>query len=345
MLEAVDSEAATQPAPESLQRLAQGIPGGVALLREGCVVWASDRLVEMAGWGSGAALAGASLQEVFGDAGDGLPDARLRPVECTLRRANGQERTVVCRPAWPGVEPGADAWVVEDATRLRELERELLNMSRDLHRGNRELASFKEKLGEEVGPLSVLQRRFLEESHKSCRKLDAFVGRLLDAAREPGGGEVLEVSSAPLRPLLEEAAGALLPLIGAEGPDLVLDGVDPGLRARFDPTRLEQVLTNLLGNAIYHARSRVEVASRELSNGERGFVEVCVADDGPGVAAQERTRIFEPYVRGDAHSARGLGLGLAICKRLVEAHGGSIAVSDRPGGGARFAFTLPSAEV
>jgi signal transduction histidine kinase len=269
--------------------------------------------------------------------------------------------------------------VVEDATRLRELERELLNMSRDLHRANRELASVKEKLrhersereelltvvshelrtpltviggyarlllGEEVGPLSPSQRRFLEETHKSCRKLDAFVGRLFDAAREPGGGEVLEVSSAPLRPLLEEAAAALLPLIGAEGPELVLDGVDPGLRARFDPERLEQVLTNLLANAIHHARSRVEVACRELSNGERGFVEVCVADDGPGVAPEERQRIFEPYVRaGSARSARGLGLGLAICKRLVEAHGGSIAVSERPGGGARFAFTLPSAEV
>ena len=68
-----------------------------------------------------------------------------------------------------------------------------------------------------------------------------------------------------------------------------------------------------------------------------------VADDGPGISPDDRERIFEPYVRaGDESDAGGLGLGLAICKRLVEAHGGVIGVSERPGGGSRFAFTLPA---
>jgi signal transduction histidine kinase len=72
---------------------------------------------------------------------------------------------------------------------------------------------------------------------------------------------------------------------------------------------------------------------------------VSVSDAGPGVPEEDRHRIFEAYVQaGEQSRAGGLGLGLAVCKRLVEAHGGSIAVTDRPGGGSRFAFTLPAAD-
>jgi signal transduction histidine kinase len=100
---------------------------------------------------------------------------------------------------------------------------------------------------------------------------------------------------------------------------------------------------NLLANAIKYARrgGRVRVASCS-ADGAR--VEVRVEDDGPGVAPEDRERIFEPYVRaGEGRRAGGLGLGLAICKRIVEAHGGTIGVSDRPGGGSVFAFSLPTA--
>ena len=242
MHEAVDWEVATKPAAESLMRLATAMPEGVALLREGCVVWANERLVEMTGWGSSDALAGTPLRDLFGDAGQGLPDGRLKPVECRLHRANGQERTVVCRPAWPGAVPGADVWVVEDATRRRELEGELLAMSRDLHRANRELASTREKLrqeraereelltvvshelrtpitviagyarlllAEEVGPLGADQRRFLDETQKSCRRLDAFGTRPNTQATSPivsGGCSANTASIGPLNTLPSNAA-------------------------------------------------------------------------------------------------------------------------------------------
>ena len=69
---------------------------------------------------------------------------------------------------------------------------------------------------------------------------------------------------------------------------------------------------------------------------------MAVLDEGPGVPEEERERIFEPYVRREEHQGSGgLGLGLAICRRIVAAHGGSISVGDAPGGGSRFAFTLP----
>ena len=75
------------------------------------------------------------------------------------------------------------------------------------------------------------------------------------------------------------------------------------------------------------------------------MVEVSVSDEGPGVASGDRQRIFEPYAQaGDESRAGHLGLGLAICKRLVEGHGGTIGVSERSGGGSCFVFTLPGAE-
>ena len=107
-----------------------------------------------------------------------------------------------------------------------------------------------------------------------------------------------------------------------------------------------QVLTNLLANAIRYTKAggSIRIESRALEADGRALVEIAVMDQGPGVAHVDRDRIFEPYERGDRGiDDRGVGLGLSICKRIVEAHGGRIGVSDEPGGGSRFAFTLPSA--
>lgn len=379
MSQAADWGVGTKPSEESLKRLAAAMPEGVLLLRDERIVWASDRQLELAGWGSAAGLVGTPVADLFADAGHGIPAAHGHAVECILRRANGQAVTVVCRPAWLEITPGTDAWVVEDASRVRELESELLRMSRDLHRANRELASLREQLGraqsdreellgvvshelrtpltviggyarllltEEVGPLLEPQRRFLLETQRSSAKLDTFVERLLEAARQPGAGEVLEVASHPLRPVVDEVAGALAGALDRSGVELHID-VDPERsRARFDALRVEQILTNLVGNAIRYAGEggRVGVAARPIRSAGRDLLEVSVTDDGPGVPPEDRGRIFDPYVRaGGPAGAGGLGLGLTICRRLVEAHGGTIGVGERPGGGARFFFTLPAA--
>ena len=122
--------------------------------------------------------------------------------------------------------------------------------------------------------------------------------------------------------------------------------LDPnGCRARFDRSACEQILINLIGNAIRYAVRRILVSTRRLRTQGRELIEISVSDDGPGVPAADRIRIFDSYVQvGDEERSGGLGLGLSICKRLVEGHGGTIGVSDRPGGGAHFAFTLPGAE-
>ena len=119
--------------------------------------------------------------------------------------------------------------------------------------------------------------------------------------------------------------------------------------ARCDPLRIEQVLANLVGNAVKFTRTGgvIEIATRARVVPEhawvRRWVEVSVSDDGPGIAPEHRERVFEPYVQiGPGRRAGGIGLGLAICRRIVEAHGGEIRLGERDGGGCRFSFTLPA---
>lgn len=104
-----------------------------------------------------------------------------------------------------------------------------------------------------------------------------------------------------------------------------------------DYTLTELVVTNLLENAARHAPpgSTVWVAA----SARRSFVQLRVADEGTGVPAWEANRVFEPFYRGAG--SRSSGVGLAICRAVVEAHGGKTTVGPRPGGGATFALTLP----
>jgi K+-sensing histidine kinase KdpD len=167
-------------------------------------------------------------------------------------------------------------------------------------------------------------------------RLDRLVANLLSLSRIEAGsleptrqaldlGELVQLAVRRLEPMfrqvrVEVAIAPSLPLV---------DG---------DHTQLDQVVTNLLENAVRHAppRSTVRVHVRRST----GAVEVAVADEGDGVAEFERDRIFEPFRTGEG--SRSSGVGLAICKAVVEAHGGAIAVEATPGGGATFSFTVPA---
>lgn len=198
-------------------------------------------------------------------------------------------------------------------------------------------------LSEEVGALSERQREFLEQSNRSCTRLDRFIGDLLAAAGDPRSQQP-EPRLASLDPVLEETLASLRPLLDERGIDVDLKVDRDAAEAWFDPVRIEQVLTNLLVNAIRFSQpgTQVSVRTRPQQVAGRPGVEVSVVDTGPGVPEPDRERVFEPYVRA-ANDERGggLGLGLAICKRIVDAHEGAIGVDDGPGGGSRFFFRLP----
>ncbi len=114
---------------------------------------------------------------------------------------------------------------------------------------------------------------------------------------------------------------------------------------RIDYLYIDQVLTNLLENATRYtpAGSPIDISAEVKNNS----VLVSVADRGPGIPAGERERIFDKFYRvlGSQRDTRGSGLGLAVCRGLVEAHGGHIWVEARDGGGALFRFTLPLVSV
>ena len=144
-----------------------------------------------------------------------------------------------------------------------------------------------------------------------------------------------EIPLAPyLRRLAEDA-----PLGGAEIGEL------PAGKLRADPDRLTQVIRNLLGNARRHAGPGGRVAISAVARGAR--LTIRVDDDGPGIAPEERERVFDRFHRSetsrDRHSG-GSGLGLAIARSIVELHGGRIWVEDSPLGGARVAFELDGFE-
>jgi len=387
MAEPGESLSAPGPPARWTRRMAEAVSLGLLQGRCGRISWANAKLAELVGERASSDLEGRALDTLVMDAGGGVPDwisgiAAGSVVECWLLRRERDPLTVSVRCLGGGEVPGEGWWEIQDLTQLRAVEAEVHRLSRHLLRANRELeevhariernagereelltvvshelrtpitviAGFnKLLLSEKVGSLTKEQEHFLSESAKSCRRLSAFVGNLIEAAREVAGERPLELVETSLSATIEGVVGFLKPLLGERRQTLELDLDPAAARARFDPMRVEQVLTNLVGNALKHGRAGglIRVSSRAIeavAAADRRFVEVVVSDDGPGIAAQDRERIFEPYVRaGDGSRAGGLGLGLAICKRIVEAHGGTILLTDAPGGGSRFSFTLPAA--
>lgn len=151
----------------------------------------------------------------------------------------------------------------------------------------------------------------------------------------------LDLDDVDLRATAEEAIGLVRGTLGGQLPVMDIAVGDGAAIAYADQVQLVQVLANLLRNAIEAtvgtAAPRVIVETRRTVDAD---IEIRIVDNGPGVSADARAAMFQP---GSGQLGSGQGLGLAISRSLVEAHGGSIRVEDTPGGGATFAFTVPSA--
>ena len=170
--------------------------------------------------------------------------------------------------------------------------------------------------------------------------LSQLVDDLFELARIDAGALTLELLELPIEPVVSSSLRGVEAEARLRNVTLAAN-VDARVRARFAPDKVERVLMNLLTNALRHTPTDGSVAVRvEPSAGE---VCVLVEDTGEGLDAEAQARMFERFWRGDrSRSSRGAGLGLAIARGLVEAHGGRIWAEDREGGGARVCFTLPS---
>ncbi len=373
---------ATEPREQQLRALLDAVTDGLVLCGGGGrIAWANPALATLAGLEGPEKLAGRALADLFEEADLGLLAPAFRgPVECHLVvPGSGSRRVLVDRLGLPAGDAEA-ALRVRDVSELSARSAEVLRMARALQRANRECADLRERLRRDaaareqlltvvshelrtpvtviagynrlllagkVGPLNPEQEHFVQESQKSCQRLNQFIGNLLERARGLMGEGVLELHDAPLAPAIQAVVGLLTPLLREHRLEVGL-ALPPDLPpARFDPLRLEQVLTNLLDNAIKFAPagSRLEISARAMEAQGEPWLEVAVADRGPGVPDADRERIFEAYAQAEAgRGGGGLGLGLAICRRIVEAHGGRIGAEPRAGGGSRFVFTLPAAD-
>lgn len=173
---------------------------------------------------------------------------------------------------------------------------------------------------------------------RSARRLGALVDTLLDVSRIAAGRLTLEVRECDLSELAREVAERWRDEASRAGSELILDAGAP-VRGRWDPLRIDQVVENLLGNALKYAPGkpvRISVAPRD------GRAELAVADEGPGIPPGAEERIFRRFERAaDMRNYGGLGLGLYIAREIVEAHGGTISVAGGGKTGATFRILLP----
>ncbi len=240
----------------------------------------------------------------------------------------------------------ADA--TESATRrLEEANRAksefIAAMGHDLRTPLFVLMGYLQLLQEEVaGPLSPRQQAYVISAEKAAEHLKAFLEAILAFARLESGQERLEPRPVDASALVQEVGATFAALAEEKGLRLEVEADRP-VSVVADPTKLRQIAANLVANAVKFTPvgGTVRIRCREVGGG----MELSVDDTGPGLSPEDRERIFEPFVQLDLgqppDSQRGLGLGLAIVRRYVELHAGSVSVESAPGRGSRFTVWLP----
>jgi len=253
----------------------------------------------------------------------------------------------------------------EEAVRL--IQAKLEHSNEILQRKNEEIQNFYHTLSHELktpltsarefisivmdglaGSLNETQREYLGIARDSCNQLRVCINDLIDATRIETGKLAIQLQPTSLRRLIQQVVTTMRSA-AAEKKITLAQELDPVLSdLPLDPNRMTQVITNLLNNAIKYTPfgGQVLVAARDSSE-EADAIQVSVRDTGCGIPKHEQVRIFDRLYQvktGDAATEQGVGLGLYLCRELVQLHGGRIWVKSDPGEGSTFAFVLPKSE-
>jgi len=236
--------------------------------------------------------------------------------------------------------------VFRDLTRLKQLERTreefVANVSHELRTPLSLIKGYVETLLDGARGNPEVAERFLKIIERNANRLDLLIQDLLTISALESEKIKLNLQPVVLRALAEKVFTDLHAKAENKNVELVNDV--PELTANGDVNRLDQVLANLVDNAIKYGRAegRVTVGGKKLDDGK---VEIFVRDDGPGIPPEAINRVFERFYRVDKARSRdqgGTGLGLSIVKHIVQAHGGEVRCESELGKGATFFFTVPA---
>lgn len=300
-----------------------------------------------------------------------------RSLEYRMLSADGRViwlRDMISLAAEPGESPRLQGIMVEVTVRkqaeekIRQMQVKLQKTNQDLLQKNQEIQKFYHTLSHELktpltsarefisiladglaGPLNQTQLEFLGIARESCDQLRVCIDDLLDTTRIETGKLNITLKQASLRALVQRTVAAMKPAAAPREIDLRHDIAADLPEVPLDENRIAQVLTNLLSNAIRHTPpgGRIVVKASEAPE-HPNLVQVSVSDNGYGIAAEEQRYIFDRLYQvksGDASGDQGLGLGLYLCRELVQLHGGSIWVESEEGRGSTFCFVLPKTQM
>lgn len=284
-------------------------------------------------------------------------------LECRLHLADGLDHPVRLE-ARPQEAPFALSGMIglgSDLTRVKRLEATIraqasqlqaleklktafLNaVSHELRTPLSSVLGFAEFLEDELaGPLVGQQHEFVGEILKSGRRLQELIDDLIEIAQLNAGALQLMRQPIDLRQTILDVAAIFRPEAARRNVSLALDVPEEGHAVEVDPDRIGQVLIQLLSNAFKFTNPGGHVVVRLVESAE-AYV-VSVEDDGIGISSEHQRQLFQRFFQADPSSTRqagGAGIGLALSKSLIEAHGGLIGCESAPGRGSRFWFSLP----
>ncbi|MEK7306106.1 MAG: ATP-binding protein [Nitrospirota bacterium] len=193
-----------------------------------------------------------------------------------------------------------------------------------------------------TGDLTKKQKEYLSRISNNADKLTRLINDLLDTSRIESGRVKLKIGNLSINDLITNVIEDLMPIAAVGNLEIIAENPGEESWVRGDQEKLEQIVRNLLENAIKftHQGGRVTITLQK----DQRFVKVSIRDTGIGIAPMEQTRIFDRFYRIEQDcptGAKGTGLGLFIAKTLVELHGGRISVTSEVGKGSEFTFTLP----